>query len=65
MRKAVSHIYSKAFPKKGGGEYTSKELVVRFIVWTIFFALLFFLMKFFYERFYWDYQNMHQNHRPE
>ena len=52
MRKRISAIYSKAFPKKGGGEYTGKELLLLLIGWTVVFALGFLILKYGYDRFH-------------
>jgi hypothetical protein len=52
MRKKISDIYSKAFPKKGGEEYSTTEIVKLMIGWTIVLALLFLLLKYLYDHFH-------------
>jgi hypothetical protein len=41
MRKALSKFWSLIFPKPDGSEYTTKELIGRFIVFGSLFVLLF------------------------
>lgn len=50
MRRKISDIYSKAFPKKGGEEYSSKELVRIFAFWITLLVLLFVVVKFAMEK---------------
>lgn len=52
MRKKVSDIYSKAFPKKSGEEYSTKELLVVVIGWTLFLVLIFLAMKYVLDTFH-------------
>ncbi|MBK8659955.1 MAG: hypothetical protein IPN22_14090 [Bacteroidetes bacterium] len=52
MRKKISDIYSKAFPKKGGEEYSTREIVKLMIGWTILLSLLFLLLKYLYDYFH-------------
>lgn len=52
MRKKISDIYSKTFPKKSGEEYTTKELILVVLGWTAAIALLFVVLKFMLDRFH-------------
>lgn len=40
MRKTLSNLYSNVYPKPDGGEYKTKELIGRFIVFGGLIALL-------------------------
>lgn len=52
MRKSISDIYSKAFPKKGGEEYSAKELWLHFAGWIVLLVLLFFLSKYIFDKYH-------------